>query len=66
MVATLENIVIGSKIKAGSMVMEITEETKTVFKGHQFYKNKKYECLILKSSFSNPHYMNKYQLINNK
>ena len=61
--ATLENIKIGTNVKMGNIVMLVTNETKKDYKGFHVYKGKIHEILISKSRFSNPHYMNKYELI---
>ena len=63
MKATLENITIGTNVKMGKIIMLITNETKTAFRGFHVYKGKSRDILISKSNFSNPHYMNSYELI---
>jgi len=63
MKATLENIKIGGNVKMGNIVMLITNETKTCFKGFQVYKGIAREISINKKNFSNPHYMNSYELV---
>lgn len=54
------NIGIGSRITSHGMIMIITEETPTRFKGFREYKGvqMKNELSIQKSMFTNPHYMN--------
>ena len=63
MLATLENIEILDKIKMGKIVMTITNIDDKKVSGFHIYKEKQRHIFISNSNFSNPHYMNNYELI---
>jgi len=63
MLATLENIEILSKIKMGKIVMTVTNITNKDISGFHIYKDKQRHIFISKSNFSNPYYLNNYELL---
>ena len=63
MKATLDNITIGVNIKMGNIVMCVTNINNRDILGFQVYKGKQRFISISKKNFSNPHYMNSYQLV---